>query len=223
MNEITRIAQGIQAKRQELAGIGSELERCAACIAATAETRDTLASLKRQRKDALTASFMAGKEADTSEVDKMIKAAEKAATEATDTAAGAEGAQEVLQVRLATAEEELGQLIREQHDAAYGVIEQEFRTAEIEYTQAAQKLHSAIVKMMACNAAGMRFKRFQAGGSSLREIMKGYYTDGLSVNRGRHLPESFGLRFLTLAEEEAAPEAQRLIAKLQAAGLEIEG
>lgn len=223
MNEITQIAQAIQAKRKEIAGIKSELDRCAECIAATAQTKETLAALRKQRKDALTSSFMAGKEADTSGVDKMIKAAEKAATEATDMAAGAEGAQEVLQVRLATAEEELGQLIREQHDAAYGVIEQEFRAAEIEYTQAAQKLQSAIVKMMACNAAGMRFKRLQAGGSSLREIMKGYYTDGLSVNRGRHLPESFGLRFLTLAEEKAGPEMERLLTSLQAAGIEIEG
>lgn len=40
---------------------------------------------------------MAGKEADTSEVDKLIKGAEKAASSAADTAAGAEGAKEVLQ------------------------------------------------------------------------------------------------------------------------------
>lgn len=222
MNEITQIAQAIQAKRKEIAGIKSEIDRCEKCIAATAETRDTLAALKRQRKDALTAAFMAGKEADTAEVDKMIKAAEKAAAEATDMAAGAEGAMEVLLVRQETAEEELERLITQQHEAAYAVIEQEFRSAEIEYTQAAQKIHSAVVKMMACNSAGMRFKRFQDGGSSLREIMKGYYTDGLSVSRGRHLPELFGLRFLSLAEENAGPEAERLLASLQAAGVEIE-
>lgn len=223
MNEITQIAQGIQAKRKEIAGIRSELDRCDACIAAVAETKAVLAALKQQRKEALTSAFMAGNEADTSEVDKLIKGAEKAASGAADTAAGAEGAKEVLQQRLEAAEEELGQLIREQHEAAYGVIEEEFRAAEIEYTQAAQKLQSAIVKMMACNSAGMRFKRFQAGGSSLREIMKIYYTDGLNVSRGRHLPESFGLRFLTLAEEKAGPEMERLLTGLQACGVEIDG
>ncbi len=222
MNEIIQVAQAIQAKRKEIAGIKSEIDRCEKCIAATAETRDTLAALKRQRKDALTAAFMAGNEADTAEVDKMIKAAEKASAEATDMASGAEGAMEVLLVRQETAEEELGRLITQQHEAAYAVIESEFEAAEVAYTRAAEALHAAVAKMMACNSAGMRFKRFQAGGSSLREIIKGYYTDGLSVSRGRHLPELFGLRFLSLAEEKARPEAERLLASLQADGVEID-
>lgn len=222
MNEIIQFAQAIQAKRKEIAGIKSEIDRCATCIAVATETSDTLATLKRQRKDAQTAAFMDGKEADTSDVDKMIKAAERGYAEATDKAAGAEGAMEVLLVRQETAEEELERLITQQHEAAYAVIESEFEAAEVAYTRAAEALHAAIAKMMACNSAGMHFKRFQAGGSSLREITKGYYTDGLSVNRGRRLPESFGFRFLSLAEEKAGPEAERLLASLRVAGVEIE-
>lgn len=223
MNEITEAAQAIHAKREEIAGIKSELERCETCIAAVAETKEALAALKQQRKEALTAAFMAGKEADTSEVDKLIKGAEKAAASAADTAAGAEGAKEVLQERLEAAEEELRRLISEQRAVAYGAIEKEFEQAEIAYSEAAEALHAAVTKMIACNAAAGKFRRGPDGGSPLRAIMKGFYSDGLNINRGRRLPESFGLRFLTRAEELAAPEAQRLIAKLQASGLEIEG
>ena len=223
MNEITQAAQAIRAKREEIAGIKSELDRCESCIAAVAETKEALAALKQQRKEALTAAFMAGKEADTSEVDKLIKGAEKAAASAADTAAGAEGAKEVLQERLEAAEEELRRLISEQRAVAYGAIEKEFEQAEIAYSEAAEALHAAVTKMMACNAAAGKFRRGPDGGSPLRAIMKGFYSDGLNINRGRRLPESFGLRFLTRAEELAAPEAQRLIAKLQASGLEIEG
>lgn len=222
MNEITQAAQAIRTKREEIAGIKSELGRCETCIAAVAETKAALAALKQQRKETLTAAFMAGKEADTSEVDKLIKGAEKAAASAADTAAGAEGAKEVLQERLEAAEEELQRLISEQRAVAYGAIEKEFEQAEIAYSEAAEALHAAVTKMMACNAAAGKFRRGPDGGSPLRAIMKGFYSDGLCINRGRRLPESFGLRFLTRAEELAAPEAQRLIAKLQASGLEIE-
>lgn len=222
MNEITQAAQATRAKREEIAGIKSELDRCETCIADVAETKAALTTLKQQRKEALTAAFMAGKEADTSEVDKLIKGAEKAAASAADTAAGAEGAKEVLQERLEAAEEELQRLISEQRAVAYGAIEKEFEQAEIAYSEAAEALHAAVTKMMACNAAAGKFRRGPDGGSPLRAIMKGFYSDGLNINRGRRLPESFGLRFLTRAEELAAPEAQRLIAKLQASGLEIE-
>lgn len=223
MNEVSKTAQAIQAKREEIAGIRSELDRCDNCIAAVAETKDTLATLKNQRKEALTAAFMAGKEADTAEVDKLIKAAEKAAASAADTAAGAEGAKEVLQERLATAGEELERLVDRQSAAAYAVCEQEFEAAEVAYAEAAEALHAAVTKMMACNSAARKLRRGAHSYSPLREILKGFYTDGLNVNRGRRLPESFGLRFLTRAEELAAPESERLIARLRAAGLETEG
>lgn len=219
MEQIKTISRTIQAKRKEIVAIKSELERCAACIAAVSETKDALAALKDQRKDALTAAFMAGKEADTNEVDKMIKAAEKAVSSAADTAAGAEGAKEVLQDRLDALNEELEQLIGEQRNVAYVVCEQEFQSAEIAYTEAAKSLHAAITKMMACNSAANMFKRFSV---PLRDIMKGFYTEGLNVNRGRHLPESFGLRFLSIAEENSAQVAEQLLAQLQAAGLEVE-
>ena len=223
MNEIAKTAQAIRAKREEIAGIKSELDRCETCIAAVGETKAALATLKQQRKEALTAAFMAGQEADTSEVDKLIKGAEKAAASAADTAAGAEGAKEVLQERLEAAEGELQRLISEQRAVAYGAIEKEFEQAEIAYSEAAEALHAAITKMIACNAAAGKFRRGPDGGSPPRAIMKGFYCDGLSINRGRRLPESFGLRFLPRPEGLAAPEAQRLVAKLQAAGLEIEG
>lgn len=223
MNEITQSAQAIRAKRKEIAGIKSELDRCETCIAAVVETKAVLATLKQQRKEALTAAFMAGTEADTSEVDKLLKGAEKAASSAADTAAGAEGAKEVLQERLEATEDELQRLISEQRAVAYGAIEKEFERAEIAYSEAAEALHAAVTKMMACNSAAGKFRRGPDGGSPLRAIVKGFYSDGLNINRGRRLPESFGLRFLTRAEELAAPEAQRLIAKLQAAGFEIEG
>lgn len=223
MNEITKTAQAIRAKREEIAGIKSELDRCETCIAAVAETKAALAALKQQRKEALTAAFMAGKEADTSEVDKLIKGAEKTAASAADTATGAEGAKEVLQERLEAAEQELQRLFSEQRAVAYGVIEKEFEQAEIAYAEAAEALHAAVTKMMACNVAAGKFRRGPDGGSPLRAIIRGFYSDGLNINRGRRLPESFGLRFLTRAEELAVPEAQRLIAKLQASGLEIEG
>ncbi len=223
MDQIKAIGQAISAKRDEIAGIKSELDRCATCIAAVAETKETLATLKKQRKHALTDAFMAGKEADNSEVDKLIKAAEKAAASAADTAAGAEGAKEVLQERLEAAEEEVERLLDQQSKAAYAVCEQEFQAAETAYTEAAEALHAAVAKMMASNSVSARFKRGQYGFSSLREIMKGFYTDGLNINRGRHLPESFGLRFLTLAEEKAAPEAKRLLVKLEEAGFEMGG
>lgn len=219
MEQIKTISRTIQAKRKEIVGIKSELDRCAACIAAVSETKDTLAALKDQRKDALTAAFMAGKEADTSEVDKMIKAAEKAVSSAADTAAGAEGAKDVLQDRLDALSEELEQLIGEQRNVAYVVCEQEFKAAEIAYTDAAKALHAAVTKMMACNSAANKFQRFSV---PLRDIMKGFYTDGLNVNRGRHLPESFAGRFLTIAEENSAQVAEQLLAQLQAAGLEVE-
>lgn len=220
MEQIKEISRTIQATRKEIVGIKSELDRCAACIAAVSEAKEALAALKTQRKDALTAAFMAGKEADTTEVDKMIKAAEKAVSSAADTAAGAEGAQDVLQARLDTLNEELEQLIGYQKNVAYVVCEQEFKAAELEYTEAAKALHAAVTKMMACNSAANKFQRFSV---PLREIMKGFYTDGLSVNRGRHLPESFGLRFLSIAEEQSAQVADQLLAKLQAAGLDLNG
>jgi translation elongation factor EF-G len=221
MNEVTQITKAIQTKREEIAGIKSELARCETCIAAVAETKEALAALKLQRREALTAAFMAGKEADTSEVDKLIKAAEKAASGAADTAAGAEGAKDVLQERLEIAEDELQRLISEQRTVAYGAIEKEFEQAEIAYSEAAEALHAAVTKMMACNAAAGKFRRGSDGGSPLRAIVKGFYSDGLNINRGRRLPESFGLRFLSRAEEKAGPEAERLIAKLQAEGLEL--
>lgn len=221
MNEITQSAQAIRAKREEIAGIKSELDRCETCIAAVAETKAVLATLKQQRKEALTAAFMAGTEADTGEVDKLLKGAEKAASSAADTAAGAEGAKEVLQERLEATEDELQRLISEQRAVAFGAIEKEFELAEIAYSEAAEALHAAVTKMMACNSAAGKFRRGADGGSPLRAIVKGFYSDGLNINRGRRLPESFGLRFLTRAEELAAPEAQRLIAKLQAEGLDL--
>lgn len=219
MEQIKTISRTIQAKRKEIVCIKLELERCAACIAAVSETKDALVALKDQRKDALTAAFMAGKEADTSEVDKTIKAAEKAVSSAADTAAGAEGAKEVLQERLDVLNEELEQLIGEQRNVAYVVCEQGFKAAEIKYTEAAKAMHASVTKMMACNSAANKFQRFSV---PLRDIMKGFYTDGLSVNRGRHLPESFGLRFLSIAEENSTQEAEQLLAQLRAAGLEIE-
>lgn len=218
MNEITKAAR---AKREEIAGIKSELDRCETCIAAVAETKATLATLKQQRKEALTAAFMAGKEADTSEIDKLLKGAEKAASGAADTAAGAEGAKEVLQERLEAAEVELDGILAEQRKAAYVAIEGEFKAAEIAYTEAAEALHAAVTKMMACNSVAGKLRRGPHGFSPLRDIMKGFYTDGLSVNRGRYLPESFLRLFMTNAEAKAAPEAERLIAKLQAEGLEL--
>ncbi len=188
MEQIKTISRTIQAKRKEIVGIKSDLERCAACIATVSEAKDALAALKDQRKDALTEAFMAGKEADTTEVDKMIKAAEKAVSSAADTAAGAEGAEEVLQERLDVLNEELEQLIGEQRNVAYVVCEQEFKAAETAYTEAAKGMHASITKMMACNSAANKFQRFSV---PLRDIMKGFYTDGLSVNRGRHLPRIF--------------------------------
>ena len=185
MNEVTQTAEAIRAKREEIAGIKSELERCDSCIAAVTETKDTLATLKKQRKEALTAAFMAGKEADTAEVDKLIKAAEKAAASAADTAAGAEGAKEVLQDRLDAAEEVLDGLLTEQRKAAYVAIEGEFEAAEIAYTEAAKAIHAAVAKMMACNSAAGKLRRGPHGFSPLRDIMKGFYTDGLNINRGR--------------------------------------
>lgn len=221
MEQIKSIGQAIRTKREEIAGIKSELDRCETCIAAVAETKAALATLKQQRKEALTAAFMAGKEADTSEVDKLLKGAEKAASGAADTAAGAEGAKEVLQERLESAEEHLERLLDQQSKAAYVVCEEEFQSAELAYTKAAEALHAAVTKMMACNSAATRFRRGQFGLSPLREIMKRFYSDGLNINRGRHLPESFGRLFLTNAEEKSAPEAERLIATLQAEGLEV--
>ncbi len=218
MNEITQTAQAIRAKREEIAGIKSELDRCETCIAAVDETKAALAALKQQRKEALTAAFMAGQEADTSEVDKLIKGAEKAAASAADTAAGAEGAKEVLQERLEAAELDLARLRSQQSRVAYAECEKEFEAAEAAYAEAAEALHAAVTRMMACNSVAKRFMGF----SNLREIMKGFYLDGLNINRGRRLPEQFCIRFLTLAEEKAAPQAERLLAKLQAAGIEIE-
>lgn len=220
MEQIKTIGQAIRTKREEIAGIKSELDRCETCIAAVTETKGVLATLKQQRKEALTAAFMAGKEADTSEVDKLLKGAEKSASGAADTAAGAEGAKEVLQERLESAEDELDGLFNEQRKAAYATIEGEFEAAEIAYAEAAEALHAAVTKMMACNSAAAKFRRGPGGGSPLRAILQGFYSDGLNINRGRRLPESFGLRFFTRAEELAAPEAERLITKLQAAGLE---
>ena len=60
MNEIAKTAQAIRAKHEEIAGIKSELDRCETCIAAVAQTKAALAALKQQRKEALTAAFMAG-------------------------------------------------------------------------------------------------------------------------------------------------------------------
>lgn len=223
MEQIKTIGQAIRAKGKEIAGIKSELARCETCIAAVTEAKETLATHRQQRKEALTAAFMAGQEADTSEVDKLIKAAEKAAAGAADTAAGAEGAKEVLQERLEVAEEEQERLIAKQRGVAYEAIEREFEQAEIAYSEAAEALHAAITKMMACNSAATQFRRGPGGGSPLREIMKGFYSDGLNINRGRRLPESFCLRFLSRAEELSIHETERLIANLQAAGLEIDG
>lgn len=221
MSEITRYTQAIRAKRDEITGIKSELDRCEICIAALVETKEALAALKHQRKEAVTAAFMAGKEADTGEVDKMLRGAEKAASGAADIAAGAQGAKEVLQERLATAEEALDALLTEQREAGYGAIEEEFKAAEIAYTEAAEALHAAVTKMMACTSVSYNFRPLALGSSPLRDIMRRFYIDGLTVNRGRHLPESFGSRFMTRAEELATPEAQRLIDKLQAEGLDL--
>ena len=48
MNDITKAAR---AKREEIAGIKSELDRCEICIAAVAETKAALVTLKQQRKE----------------------------------------------------------------------------------------------------------------------------------------------------------------------------
>lgn len=219
MNGIQQAAQALVAKRKEIAGIKSEIERCDAQIAAVAGTREALATLKRQRKDALTAAHLAGTEADTSEIDKLLRAAEKTASSMADKADGAEGAKEVLQERLESAEGELEKLQREHQTAINAEIEEEFKQAEVAYADAAQALHAAVTKMMACNSAAAKVGGFAAGGVPLRDILKGYYTDGLNINRGRLLPADFGIRFLTRADEQSVDEAQKLLARLQEFGV----
>lgn len=148
MNKITKAAQVIQAKRKEITSIKLELERCAASIAAANDSNETLAALGKQRQDILSAAFIAGTQPDTSDVDKLIKAAEKTFSATSDTIAGAVGARDVLQGQLDQEETELSGLIESAQRLVRAECQRRFEEAEKAYSEAVQGIGNTLAEMI---------------------------------------------------------------------------
>lgn len=148
MKEIAQTAKAIHAKREEIAGIKSELERCAEYLTASDDSKEALDTLQQQRQEALSAAFMAGTKPDTTEVDKLIRAAEKTITTASDTIAGAVGARNVLQDRLDQAETELSALIESAQRSVSAECQKRFQQAEKTYSEAVQGIGDTLAVMV---------------------------------------------------------------------------
>ena len=173
MNEITKIAQAIQSKRGEIARMKSELERCAACITSSSDAKDTLDTLNQQRQDVLSAAFMAGTQPDTTDVDKLIKAAEKTFSATSDTIAGAVGARDVLQGQPDQAETELSSLVESAQRTVSSECQKRFREAEKSYSEAVQGIGSALATMIGIVKVTQRVGGYGDMRTAMRDYMHG--------------------------------------------------
>ena len=148
MEKIKAAVQSIRCKREEIAGIKTELKRCDEYVTASNDSKDTLATLQQQRQDTLSAAFLAGTKPDTTEVDKLIKAAEKNITATSDTIAGAVGARDVLQGQLDLAETELSGLVESAQRLVSVECKKRFEEAERAYSEAVQSIGEVLAEMI---------------------------------------------------------------------------
>lgn len=173
MEKIKTVVQSICTKRDEIAGIKLELDRCEEYVAASDDSKGKLGALQRQRQETLSAAFLAGAKPDTTEVDKLIKAAEKNITATSDTIAGAVGARDVLLDRIAQAETELSGLIESGRRFVSAECQERFEQAERAYSNAVQEIGDALAEMIGILKVTQRVGGYGEMRFALRDYVRG--------------------------------------------------
>lgn len=217
MEQIKTVVQSIRTKREEIASIKTELKRCDEYVTASNDSKDTLATLQQQRQDALSAAFLAGTKPDTTEVDKLIKAAEKSITATSDTIAGAVGARDVLQGQLDQAETELSGLIESAQRQVSVECKKRFEEAEKAFSKAVQEIGSELAKMIGVLKVTQRVGGYGDMRFALRDYVRG--AGGLPERRnGRmQIPEWCN----RLEDDLGNNEEAELLHEFEAAGFDF--
>lgn len=221
MNTVPQIIRSIEVQKKELSSVQSEIERCEACIKSANEATEGLAALKQQRKDVLTAAFMAGKAADTTDIDAAIAKAEDGVAENADMATGAAGAQVALEERREQLTAELSDLEQQLHFAVCGECEIVFREAEREYAEAVEGLGAAVVKLIGSQRAYHKFLPatiYLPVERNLNHQMR-RYLDGFHISGGPNADFQSPL-WVRQRDELADKQARIILDKLRSAGVE---
>lgn len=221
MATISQVVGSIENKRKELGGVQSEIERCASYIASVNEASESLAALKQQRNEVLTAAFMAGNTADTAAIDAAIAKAEKGAAGNADMMTGAAGAQAVLEERQEQLAAELSDLEQQLHFAVCGECESVFREAEREYAQAVEVLGAAVVKLIGAQRAYHKFLPatiYLPADRNLNHQMR-RYLEGFHISGGPNA-DFQSPHWVRQRDELADKQARIILDKLRSEGVE---
>lgn len=217
MEKIKTVVQAIRTKRDEIAGIKSELDRCEEYVAASDGSKGTLDDHYRQRQETLSAAFLAGTKPDTTEVDKLIKAAEKNIAATSDTIAGAVGARDFLLDRLAQADTELSDLIESGRRFVSAECQERFEEAEKDYSRAVQEIGSALANMIGILKVAQRVGGYGEMRFALRDYVRGAGALPERRNGRMQIPEWRNF----LEDQLGNSEEAELLREFEVAGFEF--